>query len=177
MFIDRGLGDKVLKTLGENVLKNRVFNGIKHQNFVVIFIIVITMLVTACSNEEKIDAPAIHPHVTKLEIVDTQIGDGKKIKNNHRVAVHYTGWIYDDSAVDKKGEKFDSSHQRSRPFIFSIGNKDVIAGWEQGLMGMKVGGKRTLTIPPSLGYGAKGAGSSIPPNAALVFDVELLQAN
>ncbi|MDH3326660.1 MAG: FKBP-type peptidyl-prolyl cis-trans isomerase [Gammaproteobacteria bacterium] len=143
----------------------------------IIFLVAILGMLAACSNKENETAAALNlSSVTQLKIIDSLEGDGKKVKNNHRVAVHYTGWLYDEAAVDKKGKKFDSSYDRSRPFVFSIGNKDVIAGWEQGLMGMKVGGKRTLIIPPELGYGAKGAGSSIPPNAALIFDIDLLQA-
>ena len=142
----------------------------------VVFVLIVIGLFSACSKDaEKVVAVA-HANVTELKIIDVVVGDGKKIKNNHRVAVHYTGWLYDENAGDKKGEKFDSSFDRHRPFIFSIGNQKVIAGWEQGLMGMKIGGKRTLIVPPELGYGAKGSGSLIPPNSALVFDVELLKA-
>lgn len=141
----------------------------------VLLIIVLAGMFSGCS--EDADAPVVsNSSVTELKIIDSVIGDGKLIKNNHRVAVHYTGWLYDENAVDKKGKKFDSSYDRSRPFIFSLGNKNVIAGWDTGLLGMKIGGKRTLIIPPELAYGSKGAGDSIPPNAALIFDIELLQA-
>lgn len=143
----------------------------------ILLAIVFASLLSACGKETAEATPAVtHANVSELKIIDSLVGDGKKVVNNHRVAVHYTGWIYDENAADKKGKKFDSSHDRNRPFVFSIGNKQVIAGWEQGLMGMKIGGKRTLIIPPALGYGAKGAGGSIPPNSALVFDIELLQA-
>jgi FKBP-type peptidyl-prolyl cis-trans isomerase len=90
------------------------------------------------------------------------------------VDVHYTGWLHDPSAADKKGHKFDSSRDRGDPFSFSLGAGQVIAGWDEGVAGMKVGGQRTLTIPPEKGYGARGAGGVIPPNATLVFDVELI---
>ncbi|MCL4141996.1 UNVERIFIED_CONTAM: hypothetical protein GTU68_020043 [Idotea baltica] len=90
------------------------------------------------------------------------------------VSVHYTGWLYDPAAEDKKGEKFDSSVDRGQPFEFNLGNGQVIQGWDQGFAGMKIGGKRTLIIPPEMGYGARGAGGVIPPNATLIFDVELL---
>ena len=107
-------------------------------------------------------------------IEDQKIGDGGLAEAGMNVAVHYTGWLFADGAADKKGSKFDSSRDRGQPFHFSLGAGQVIAGWDQGVAGMKVGGQRTLTIPPELGYGARGAGGVIPPNATLVFDVELL---
>jgi len=137
-------------------------------------ILLISGLFAACSNNAM--PPVSHSSVKELKIIDTVIGDGNLIKNNHRVAVHYTGWLYDENAADKKGAKFDSSYDRRRPFVFSLGNKSVIEGWETGLLGMKTGGKRTLIIPPEMAYGAKGSGSAIPPNAALIFDIELLRA-
>jgi FKBP-type peptidyl-prolyl cis-trans isomerase len=88
--------------------------------------------------------------------------------------VHYTGWLYDPSKADGKGKKFDSSVDRGQPFGFPLGAGRVIAGWDKGVAGMKVGGKRTLVIPSEMGYGSRGAGGVIPPNAALMFDVELL---
>ena len=93
------------------------------------------------------------------------------------VSVHYTGWLYDESAPDNRGSKFDSSVDRGQPFEFPLGAGQVIAGWDQGVEGMTVGEKKTLVIPPELGYGARGAGNVIPPNATLVFDVELLAIN
>ena len=107
-------------------------------------------------------------------IHDQKIGDGDLAEAGKSVAVHYTGWLFDASAPDNKGGKFDSSRDRGQPFRFALGFGQVIAGWDQGVAGMKVGGQRTLTIPPELGYGARGAGGVIPPNATLVFDVELL---
>ena len=91
------------------------------------------------------------------------------------MTVHYTGWIYDDSKPDKKGAKFDSSRDRQAPFGFLLGAGKVIRGWDEGVVGMKVGGQRTLIIPPAMGYGERGAGGVIPPNATLIFDVELLE--
>ena len=112
--------------------------------------------------------------VDKLIIIDNTVGTGAEAKAGMSVTVHYTGWLYDDSAKDKHGIKFDSSRDHGAPFTFPLGADQVIKGWDQGVAGMKVGGKRTLLIPASLGYGTRGAGSDIPPNASLVFDVELL---
>ena len=106
-----------------------------------------------------------------LKYTDTKIGDGATATSGNKVSVHYTGWLYNNGA---KGAKFDSSVDRGQPFQFTLGAHQVIAGWDEGVAGMKVGGKRTLIIPPELGYGARGAGSVIPPNATLMFDVELL---
>ena len=110
-------------------------------------------------------------------IMDHKLGDGAVAEAGMTVSVHYTGWLFDEAAADKKGGKFDSSRDRGQPFQFTLGHGEVIAGWDQGVLGMKVGGQRTLTIPPDLGYGARGAGGVIPPNATLVFDVELLAVN
>lgn len=107
-------------------------------------------------------------------MIDHKIGTGDEATPGHTVVVHYTGWLFDAAAPDNKGRKFDSSRDRGDPFSFPLGAGRVIAGWDQGVAGMKVGGQRTLTIPPELGYGARGAGGVIPPNATLVFDVELL---
>ena len=102
-----------------------------------------------------------------LEYEDEVVGTGDSPKSGQKVTVHYTGWL-------TNGKKFDSSRDRGQPFSFTIGRGQVIAGWDEGVAGMKVGGKRKLTIPPTLGYGAKGAGGIIPPGATLIFDVELL---
>jgi len=106
-----------------------------------------------------------------LKYTDTQVGTGAEATPGHKVSVHYTGWLYNNG---KKGSKFDSSLDRGQPFEFTLGAHQVIQGWDQGVAGMKVGGKRTLEIPPDLGYGQRGAGGVIPPNATLMFDVELL---
>lgn len=106
-----------------------------------------------------------------LQITDTVVGTGATPKTGQTCVMHYTGWLYEDG---KKGTKFDSSVDRGQPFEFAIGTGQVIGGWDEGVATMKVGGKRTLVIPPELGYGARGAGGVIPPNATLIFDVELL---
>lgn len=107
-------------------------------------------------------------------MIDHTIGSGDLATSGVEVVVHYTGWLFDDAAPDNKGRKFDSSRDRGEPFSFPLGAGRVIAGWDQGVAGMRVGGQRTLIIPPELGYGARGAGGIIPPNATLVFDVELI---
>jgi FKBP-type peptidyl-prolyl cis-trans isomerase FkpA len=106
---------------------------------------------------------------------DTVVGKGKEATPGATVVVHYTGWLQDEAAKNKRGRKFDSSVDRGQPFSFPLGMGRVIKGWDEGVAGMNVGGKRTLVIPPELGYGARGAGGVIPPNATLVFDVELLE--
>lgn len=111
--------------------------------------------------------------IVALKVTDTLVGTGTTAAKNNLVTVHYTGWLYDVKATNLHGTKFDSSIDRGTPFAFTLGVGAVIKGWDQGVEGMKVGGKRTLIIPSSLGYGASGQGS-IPGNAALVFDVELL---
>ena len=112
--------------------------------------------------------------MSKLEITDTKVGAGATATSGKEVTVHYTGWLYDANAADHHGQKFDSSRDRREPFAFRLGAGMVIKGWDEGVAGMKIGGARTLVIPADLGYGARGAGGVIPPNATLVFDVELL---
>ena len=111
----------------------------------------------------------------ELQKIDTKQGAGAEAVSGKPVIVHYTGWLYDESKPDKKGSKFDSSRDRQVPFGFFLGAGKVIKGWDDGVVGMKVGGQRTLIIPPSLGYGERGAGGVIPPNATLIFDVELIE--
>ena len=106
-----------------------------------------------------------------LQIADIQVGTGPMPRQGQICVMHYTGWLYVNGA---KGRKFDSSLDRGQPFQFPLGQHQVIAGWDEGVASMKVGGKRTLIIPPELGYGARGAGGIIPPNATLIFEVELL---
>lgn len=112
--------------------------------------------------------------MSELIQTDNVVGAGDTANAGQIVKVHYTGWLYDPEAPDNKGNKFDSSRDRNEPFEFSLGAGYVIKGWDVGVAGMKVGGQRTLIIPPELGYGSRGAGRVIPPDATLVFDVELL---
>jgi FKBP-type peptidyl-prolyl cis-trans isomerase FkpA len=128
---------------------------------------------TSRTKENK-EPVAMTSNITELVKTDTVVGEGREAEIGFMVSVHYTGWLYDPAAEDKKGEKFDSSVDRGQPFEFNLGNGQVIQGWDQGFAGMKIGGKRTLIIPPEMGYGARGAGGVIPPNATLIFDVELL---
>ena len=117
------------------------------------------------------DAQPVTTTPSGLKIIDTKVGTGPSPKPGQTCVMNYTGWLYENG---NKGKKFDSSLDRNQPFSFPIGQHQVIAGWDEGVATMKVGGKRTLIIPPELGYGARGAGGVIPPNATLIFDVELL---
>ena len=128
------------------------------------------LLLAACT------APVPPPggSVAELERIDTLAGTGAVATSGSDVTVHYTGWLYDEKAPQQRGLKFDSSVDRGQPFTFLLGAGQVIRGWDDGVAGMKVGGKRTLLIPADLGYGSNGAGGVIPPGASLVFDVELL---
>ena len=123
--------------------------------------------------ENSMSQPAAKPVTTSsgLQIIDTKVGAGASPRAGQTAVVHYTGWLYENGA---KGKKFDSSVDRGQPFEFPVGARRVIPGWDEGVATMKVGGKRTLIVPPQLGYGAQGAGGVIPPNATLMFDVELL---
>jgi FKBP-type peptidyl-prolyl cis-trans isomerase FkpA len=116
----------------------------------------------------------LEKNITSLIIKDTIVGNGRQAEKGLAVTVHYTGWLYDPNQKDGKGKKFDSSLDRNDPFVFNLGGGQVIRGWDDGVDGMKIHGKRTLIIPPDMGYGSRGAGGVIPPNATLIFDVELL---
>ena len=142
------------------------------QRFLSICITVVLIGIIGCSDSST--STTAGSDVAKLVITDVTMGSGDEAIAGMNVSVHYTGWLYDKSAVDNKGKKFDSSRDRGQPFEFPLGAGRVIKGWDQGVAGMKVGGQRSLIIPPGLGYGSRGAGDLIPPNAALVFDVELL---
>ncbi|MEO8343355.1 MAG: FKBP-type peptidyl-prolyl cis-trans isomerase [Gallionella sp.] len=136
-----------------------------------LLIIVGIFSTTACSQQA-----APKTEISNMELIktDVKLGTGDVATDGKNVSVHYTGWLYDAAAADHHGKKFDSSRDRNEPFEFPLGAGRVIQGWDQGVAGMKVGGQRTLVIPASMGYGARGAGGAIPPNATLVFDVELL---
>jgi FKBP-type peptidyl-prolyl cis-trans isomerase FkpA len=132
----------------------------------VILLVALALLLTTCGRQES--------GVTALQKNDLKMGTGAEARSGQTVRVHYTGWLYDTAAADHKGKKFDSSRDRNEPFEFRLGAGEVIRGWDEGVAGMKVGGNRLLTIPPEMGYGSRGAGGVIPPNATLLFDVELL---
>ncbi len=129
---------------------------------------------TAAPAKSASPAAAAMGAPTALKTIDRKVGTGALAEAGSPVAVHYTGYLYDATATDNKGKKFDSSVDRKVPFGFIVGAGRVIKGWDEGVPGMKVGGQRTLIIPPDKGYGERGAGADIPPNATLVFDVELM---
>jgi len=134
-------------------------------------------LLTACGDGAAPAAPSpaiTAPAVTALERVDSKLGPGAPIVAGQTAVVNYTGWLYDQGAPDHKGRQFDSSIPGGRPFKFTLGAGQVIKGWDEGVLGMQVGGSRRLTIPAALAYGDAGAGGVIPPGAALIFDVDLL---
>jgi FKBP-type peptidyl-prolyl cis-trans isomerase FkpA len=139
--------------------------------------LLLPLLVAAwgCGGSENTESESVgQSNITELVKTDDVPGSGNEATTGRQVTVHYTGWLYDPARTDHKGEKFDSSRDRNEPFAFRLGAGQVIQGWDQGVAGMKVGGKRTLTIPAELGYGSRGAGGVIPPNATLLFEVELL---
>jgi FKBP-type peptidyl-prolyl cis-trans isomerase FkpA len=138
-------------------------------------ILTAALLVSACAIAAGAkETPVTAPAPTTLEITEVKPGKGPAITAGQTAVVHYTGWLYSESAADHKGKKFDSSRDRNDPFSFQVGGGEVIGGWDQGVVGMQAGGQRRLVIPPALGYGARGAGGVIPPNATLLFDIELL---
>ena len=134
--------------------------------------LLLSLAAAGCSSEPS--GPPPGGTLTTFERIDTVAGTGTEAVPGSKVTVHYTGWIYDNRTETKHGKTFDSSFKHGQPFTFALGAGQVIRGWDEGVAGMKVGGKRTLIIPPALGYGARGAGGVIPPNATLMFDVELL---
>jgi FKBP-type peptidyl-prolyl cis-trans isomerase len=120
------------------------------------------------------EAKLSQTNLTALQSTDVKVGTGAEARPGRRVSVHYTGWLYHPTNPDNKGRQFDSSRDRNQTFDLTVGAGEVIPGWDQGLVGMKQGGERRLVIPPGLAYGSRGAGGVIPPNATLVFDIELV---
>jgi FKBP-type peptidyl-prolyl cis-trans isomerase len=129
-------------------------------------------LTTACTEQARTTAE--DTDTSDMILLDTKLGTGAEAIPGQMVSVHYTGWLYDKTTADHHGQKFESSRDRGQPVEFLLGAEKVIKGWDQGIEGMKVGGQRTLIIPAHLGYGPGGSGKIIPPNAMLVFDVELM---
>ncbi len=132
--------------------------------------VLLALLLAACGGPP----PYTGGDVAELERIDIAVGEGAAADAGDEISVHYTGWLYDQNAPDRRGGKFDSSRDRGQPFVFVLGTGRVIRGWDEGIAGMQRGGKRELRIPAWLGYGNKGAGKVIPPGASLVFEVELL---
>jgi FKBP-type peptidyl-prolyl cis-trans isomerase len=135
--------------------------------------IVAALLIAGCGGASREDDALSKTTLTKLESTDLKAGTGAEARQGRRVSVHYTGWLYHPTKPDHKGRQFDSSRDRGQPYDLTLGGGEVIPGWEEGLIGMKVGGQRRLVIPPSMAYGSSGQGD-IPPSATLVFDVELM---
>ncbi len=137
-----------------------------------------TALPAVASGPMRLSSKAALPMIaTDLTIIDQMVGTGQTAEAGSPVTVHYTGWLYDAKLPGGKGKEFDSSVKSGKPFVFPLGGKRVIRGWDEGVAGMKVKGKRTLIIPSQFGYGERGAGGVIPPNATLIFDVELLEVS
>jgi FKBP-type peptidyl-prolyl cis-trans isomerase FkpA len=145
-----------------------------HVLLATLFATVLTACQAESNNTSTKEKSTMTTNITELQKIDTQVGTGREAEPGFNVTVHYTGWLYDANAEGFKGKKFDSSVDRGQTFNFFLGGGQVIQGWDEGFAGMKIGGKRTLIIPSEMGYGERGAGGVIPPNATLVFDVELL---
>ena len=157
----------------------------KIQHFVTLSLALsITTLIAACGEtssiaKDKTNTPTTTtaPTTANFTKTDVKVGDGAEAKSGQSVSVHYTGWLYEPNSPETHGKKFDSSRDRGKAFVFPLGAGRVIKGWDQGVVGMKVGGQRTLIIPSDMAYGSRGAGGLIPPNATLIFDVELVGIN
>jgi FKBP-type peptidyl-prolyl cis-trans isomerase FkpA len=141
----------------------------------ILLCIALTVLAACDSKPSTPPLPpsAALPAVQSIEIVDLKPGAGAQVAAGQKAVMQYTGWLYDTAAPDNKGKEFDSTKNSGQPFRFRVGAGEVIKGWDQGVVGMKVGGRRRLTIPADLGYGDIGAGGVIPPGATLIFEVEL----
>jgi FKBP-type peptidyl-prolyl cis-trans isomerase len=142
-------------------------------------LLLLSVVVAACSPDRPTEpeSPQLPVgEITELTVIDTKIGDGAVAESGPVAVVHYTGWLYEPGAADRRGTKFDSSVDRGQAFQFPLGAGRVIRGWDEGVVGMRVGGKRLLLIPPEFGYGERGAANgAIPPNATLLFEVDLLE--
>lgn len=133
----------------------------------------LALFALACGSSPANETPG-KSDITTLISQDTRVGDGNEATAGRDVLVHYTGWIYEENRSQHRGREFDNSRDRNEPHPFKLGAGEVIKGWDEGVIGMKVGGRRLLTIPPDMAYGADGLGELIPPNATLIFDVELV---
>jgi len=143
----------------------------------ILLITIMTSLVVNAANAIEIklkEEIKMEEKITELTKNDIELGEGREAEKGLSVTVHYTGWLHDAKAKDGKGKKFDSSLDRQEPLKFTLGVGQVIKGWDEGVNGMKIGGQRIITIPADMGYGSRGAGGAIPPNADLIFDVKLL---
>ena len=134
----------------------------------------LAMLTVACGSPPAADEAPKKSDIKGLISVDVKVGDGEEATVGREVLVHYAGWLFDETRRQQKGREFDNSRDRNEPHPFKLGAGEVIRGWDEGVSGMKVGGRRTLTIPPEMAYGAEGLGELIPPNSILIFDVELV---
>jgi FKBP-type peptidyl-prolyl cis-trans isomerase FkpA len=143
------------------------------KKLLLVFFLVIQSL-SVMAVDINIKDETMNQKITELKLIDSKVGEGRGAEKGLSITVHYTGWLYDANAKDFKGQKFDSSLDRREPFTFILGVGQVIRGWDEGFKGMQIGGKRTIQIPSEFGYGRRGAGNVIPPNADLIFDVELL---
>lgn len=141
--------------------------------FTTLCALILPLVMAAACGGKGNDAAPSGVDIPALQVLDRTVGTGADATSGRLVTVHYTGWLYSTTAAGNKGTQFDSSRDRNQPYSFPLGTGQVIRGWDQGVLGMRVGGVRTLMIPSSLAYGSSGRGS-IPPNSALVFDIELL---
>ena len=143
----------------------------------ILLITLMTSLVVNTANAIEINLKEeikMEKKITELIKNDIELGEGREAEKGLSVTVHYTGWLHDAEEKDGKGKKFDSSLDRQEPFKFILGVGQVIKGWDEGVNGMKIGGQRLISVPSDMGYGSRGAGGAIPPNADLIFDVKLL---
>lgn len=148
----------------------RLFRLMRRHVLLLSFLLPSALLLASCADP----GPPPGGTIAAFRTIDERIGTGAVAEPGRDVVVHYTGWNYDAKAPDGRGAKFDSSRDRNEPFVFLLGARRVIRGWDEGVAGMRVGGKRVLMLPPEYGYGRRGAGDAIPPNGSLVFEVELL---